>query len=102
MTSAEASAQTPIRIPILKSAPADSGSAVPGPCTATFDARVIAQSFGQQYYESLKARIAAHDACVSECVSRSMSAVSGNDDPEDPKDFGISDLLGLCQASCSS
>lgn len=106
--SAGLSAQTAFRAPVsptpvLKTpAPA---VPVQTSCPPVLDRQTILEelrkSWTQQYQETLKAQMEAYKACVSDCLGRYDLSSLPADDPNDPKDFSVSTIVGACREECS-
>lgn len=119
--SAGVSAQTAFRAPVASTAtiaqkpviaapaPKLVAPAPPAPaatsCPPVLDRQTILEelrnSWAQHYQEMLKERLAAYKACVSDCIGRFDLSSLPADDPNDPKDFSIATVVGICQETCS-
>ncbi|HEX5037285.1 MAG TPA: hypothetical protein VFX30_09020 [bacterium] len=116
--SAGLSAQTTFRLPVSStseivqkpviSAPALKPVAPPASatsCPPVLDRQTILEelrnSWAQQFQEIQKAKMAAYNACVSDCIGRFDLSSLPADDPNDPKDFSIATVVGICQETCS-
>jgi hypothetical protein len=118
--SAGVSAQTAFRLPVsstteivqkpiigttaLKPLVPTTSPATESSCPPVLDPQTIVSSlrnsWAEHYQEILKARMAAYDACVSECIGHLDPASFPQDDPNDPKDFSYSLALAACQNAC--